>query len=128
MKKLVYVFFVVLMSTACSNKHYVPLRTYEPCHNVGQCALSIANAISDNWSRPDGATRNLSVKIELEIEQTGKLKSVKIISGSGWDKFDTYAIKAVKKAAPFTEIKGLDQETFNRNFAVFRLQFQPLDL
>jgi TonB family protein len=70
----------------------------------------------------------MSVKIELEIDRSGKLNTVKVISSSGWEKFDTYAIKAVKGAEPFTEIKGLDEETYKKYFSVFRLDFQPLDL
>ncbi len=128
MNKLKYLIPVFVLLSACVGNHYVPLRTYKPCHNLDQCAHSIANAISDNWSRPKGSRNNMSAVIEIEILQTGEMQSVRIVSSSGYNKFDEYAIKAVKKAAPFVEIQGLDEMTYRKYFTSFKLNFQPQDL
>ncbi len=54
-------FYSVLLGlglSACANeKGYTPQRTYDPCETMSSCALSIQQAIVDNWSRPESSEK-----------------------------------------------------------------------
>ena len=115
--------------SACAHETgYTPQRTYDPCETMSSCALSIQQAIVDNWSRPESARNHMVVVIELTLTDSFAIKSSRIIKSSGYDDYDKSAMNAALRASPFSELSGLSNEDFKMNFSTFRLKFDPIDL
>lgn len=125
-------FYLVLLGlglSACANETgYKPQRTYDPCETMSSCALSIQQAIVDNWSRPESARNHMVVVIEFTLTDNFTIKSSRVIKGSGDDDYDKSAMRAALKASPFSELSGLPNEEFKKHFSTFRLHFDPIDL
>lgn len=103
-------------------------RTYLPCLLVPVCDAVIINAVSNEWVRPAGARNGLEVELMLELDPEGKLISAQIVRKSELESFDMSAVTAVLKAAPFTELQGLDEAKFARWYKKRRIIFRPEDL
>lgn len=120
---------VLLGLSSCAHEAgYTPQRTYDPCETMSSCGLSIKQAITDNWRRPEGARNHMVVIIEFRLTGSFEIESSRIIEGSGNDTYDKYAMEAAKKASPFVELSGLSDDDFRKYFSTFRLHFDPIDL
>lgn len=89
----------------------------------------IRSAISNNWSRPPSARRTMSATLLIHLTPNGDLLSVSLVQGSGDAAFDRSVEQAVRRAAPFAEIKGMESRIFERYFRRgLRLVYTPEDL
>lgn len=104
------------------------VRTYQPCLLVPICDAEIINAVANQWVRPEGARNGIEVEILLGLDSEGQLTSIQITRESELESFDMSAVMAVLKAAPFTELKGLDEEKFARWYKKRRIIFRPENL
>lgn len=86
---------------------------------------SITERITDSWVRPVGFLKGMEVLLRFELKPTGDLKSARVIKSSGSDGFDDSAIKAVKKTAPFIEVRKLDKRVFEKSFESLVVKFSP---
>lgn len=88
----------------------------------------IQQRLSENWSRPPSARRDMQVSIELRLVPTGRIVGVTIIKSSGDVAFDRAAQQAAFKAEHFKELQTMDSEIFEKYFRQVRVIFSPEDL
>lgn len=88
----------------------------------------IRQRIEESWSRPPSARMGMQAILEINMVPTGQVVNVRVVKGSGDIAFDRSAEQAVKRVDRFSEIQGMPNDIFERNFRVFRLLFQPEDL
>lgn len=127
--QLIIIFSLLFLYGCATNKNvYIPQRDFSICSTTWDCAKTIQIAIQDNWSRPKSATNNLEVWLYISISQKGTINSINIAKTSGNSDFDMSTVNAVEKAAPFSEIEGLSEADYNKDFNRFKLVFKPKDL
>jgi colicin import membrane protein len=96
---------------------------------LAQSYNHIINArVTENWSRPPSARNNMVVLLRIQLIPTGDVVDVDVIKSSGDTAFDRSAIRAVKKAERFPELKKLPNHVFEKYFRTFNLLFEPKDL
>ena len=83
--------------------------------------------ITRAWHRPVAFKAGLEVYLKMSLAPNGELVDVRVVKTSGDALFDFSAIKAVKNAAPFYEIKQFDAETFEEKFSSLTVKFSPGD-
>lgn len=88
----------------------------------------IREKVSANWSRPPSARNGMVVTLKIQLVPTGEVISVEIIGSSGDVAFDRSAVRAVKKAARFSEIKEMKSRFFEQYYRTFNINFSPEDL
>jgi colicin import membrane protein len=88
----------------------------------------IQRAVIANWSRPISARNGMQVLLRIQLIPTGDVVGVTVYKSSGDLAFDRSAIVAVEKARQFPELAELDSRTFEKNFRMFILNFNPQDL
>lgn len=88
----------------------------------------INQRVSDNWSRPPSARNDMRVLLRIQLVPTGDVIGVEIIESSGDNAFDRSAVRAVKKAESFPELRKIPNRVFEQYFRVFNLLFEPKDL
>ena len=88
----------------------------------------IHQRITQRWSRPPSARRNMQVLIKIDMVPDGSVVAINIVKSSGNSFFDRSAIVAIKKSTPFSKIRNLKSIAFESNFRSFQLLFNPTDL
>lgn len=88
----------------------------------------LQNLIVQNWSRPPSARNNMVTTIQIKFSPFGELLEVRLLETSGNEAFDSSVIRAVRRAAPFPELKKLDRRIFDNNFKQITFRFRPEDL
>lgn len=88
----------------------------------------IQQVVQENWSRPPSARNGMRTILQISMLPTGEVTDVTITESSNDPAFDRAAETAVFRAAPFAELQRLPIRTFNDNFRLFSLTFQPEDL
>lgn len=88
----------------------------------------IHDLVQQYWSRPPSARNGMVVVLRIRMVPTGDVLDVEIVQSSGDFAFDRAAESAVLKVNRFTELQGMDQRLFDRNFRTFLLTFRPQDL
>ena len=79
------------------------------------------------WQRPVGFKGGLTVFLRMSLASNGELVDVRIVKTSGDVLFDRSAVTAVKRAAPFDEVKQFDEATFEEKFRSLTVKFRPED-
>ncbi|MCK5894008.1 MAG: TonB family protein [Endozoicomonadaceae bacterium] len=95
---------------------------------VNSYVAIIEQLVRQNWSRPPSARQGMTVKLRVKLTPTGEMVSINILKSSGHLIFDDSAIRAVEKAAPFTELSEMENRLFERHFREFNFYFDPQDL
>ena len=85
----------------------------------------ITTRITDAWKRPPVFSNGMEVFLRFDLKPNGEVISVRVIRSSGAEAFDQSAIRAVKTAAPFTEISELDELIFEESFESLTIKFSP---
>ena len=88
----------------------------------------IRQRLSQNWSRPPSARRDMETMIEIRLVPTGRIVGVNVVKSSGDLAFDRSVEQAAFKAEQFEEIKQLDPRLFEKYFRVVKVAFSPEDL
>jgi len=88
----------------------------------------IQKRLSQQWSRPASARSGMETIIELRLVPTGHIAGVRVVESSGDEAFDRSVENAVGKAAPFTELQGMEPRVFNQYFRTVKVSFNPEDL
>ncbi len=76
------------------------------CSLKGQCVQLIQYKIINLWQYPRSYPKYKTILV-LDLTQQGYITTIKLKRSSGVRAFDDSVIKAVRKAAPFTEITYL---------------------
>ena len=88
---------------------------------------TITTRITRAWRRPVAFKGGLEVYLRMSLASDGELVDVRIIMTSGDVLFDRSAVTAVKRAAPFDEVKQFDDATFEEKFRSLTVKFRPED-
>ncbi|WP_438463451.1 TonB C-terminal domain-containing protein [Marinomonas sp. PE14-40] len=130
--KLMFIILSAVLIYGCSSSNvksvYTPKRTFVECTSIEQCALTIHNAVSDNWVRPWNAKNNMRVEIEVTVNDSFEIKDINITKSSGLKSYDKSAIDALNSATPLVELAGLASEEFQKDFTTLNLIFNARDL
>ncbi len=95
---------------------------------IGWNALDqMTTRITQAWRRPVGFKGGLEVYLRMSLASNGELVDVRIVKTSGDVLFDRSAVTAVKRAAPFDEVKQFDEATFEEKFRSLTVKFRPED-
>ncbi|MFV2059172.1 MAG: TonB family protein, partial [Gammaproteobacteria bacterium] len=86
--------------------HQQIIRLESKCSMKGQCARLIQNKIFDLWQYPKSYPKYKTILV-LDLNNRGYITTIKLKRSSGIRAFDDSVIKAVRQAAPFTEITYL---------------------
>jgi TonB family protein len=78
----------------------------EKCSLKGQCVKLIQHKIIDLWQYPRSYPKYKTILV-LDLSRKGYITTIKLKRSSGVRAFDDSVIKAVRQAAPFTEITYL---------------------
>ena len=89
---------------------------------VNRHAVLISRKIEKNWRQPLDVASNLSCRVNIKLQATGKVISVHIIESSGSLSFDRSVETAVRKASPLPVPE--DRELFEK-FRDLTLSFEP---
>ena len=93
---------------------------------IGWNALDqMTTRITQAWRRPVGFKGGLEVYLRISLASNGELVDVRIVKTSGDVLFDRSAVTAVKRAAPFDEVKQFDEATFEEKFRSLTVKFRP---
>ncbi|ODS22589.1 protein TolA [Candidatus Endobugula sertula] len=88
----------------------------------------MADRVEQNWSRPPSARNGMEVLLRIQLVPTGQVIRVDVIQGSGDSAFDRSAIRAVKRADRFPELKDVPARIFEQQFRTLTFSFSPEDL
>ena len=88
----------------------------------------IQQRLSENWSRPPSARRNMEAQVRIQLVPTGRVVGVSIINSSGDAAFDRSVEQAVRKAHQFIELQAMDIRLFELTFRSVDVAFSPEDL
>ena len=88
----------------------------------------IQQRLSENWSRPPSARRNMEAQVRIQLVPTGRVVGVSIIKSSGDAAFDRSVEQAVRKAHQFIELQAMDIRLFELTFRSVDVAFSPEDL
>lgn len=88
----------------------------------------IRQRLSDNWSRPPSARRDMETLVEIRLVPTGRIVGVTVVKSSGDIAFDRSVEQAAFKAEQFEEIQQLEPRLFEKHFRVVKVAFTPEDL
>ena len=95
---------------------------------IGWKALDqMTTRITQAWRRPVGFKGGLEVYLRMSLASNGELVDVRIVKASSDVLFDRSAVTAVKRAAPFDEVKQFDDATFEEKFRSLTVKFRPVD-
>ncbi|MCU7834915.1 MAG: cell envelope integrity protein TolA [gamma proteobacterium symbiont of Taylorina sp.] len=89
---------------------------------INRHAALIQRKIEQNWRQPLDVTSNLKCRINIILQPTGKVVSVRILDGSGSQAFDRSVETAVRKASPLPVPEN--REIFEQ-FRNLTLSFEP---
>ena len=88
----------------------------------------IRQRLSDNWSRPPSARRDMEALVEIRLVPTGRVVGVTIVKSSGDIAFDRSVEQAAFKAQQFEELQQLESRLFEKHFRAVKVAFSPQDL
>ena len=88
----------------------------------------IQRRLSENWSRPPSARRDMETQVRIQLVPTGRVVGVSIIKSSGDAAFDRSVEQAVRKASQFVELQAMDSRLFELKFRSVDVAFSPEDL
>ena len=86
---------------------------------------AMTTRISRSWRRPVSFRSGLEVYMQMSLASNGELLDVRIVQSSGDVSFDQSSLSAVKRAAPFYEVKQFDSRTFEEKFRTLTVKFRP---
>lgn len=88
----------------------------------------IQQRLSENWSRPPSARRDMEAVIRIRLVPTGRVVGVTVLESSGDIAFDRSVEQAAFKAEQFTELRQMDARMFEQRFREVDVAFSPQDL
>jgi colicin import membrane protein len=88
----------------------------------------IVQTITSRWSRPPSARNGMEVTVGMRLTPNGQVVDASVITSSGDSAFDRSAIRAIKQAEQFPEIKNMPSRVFEAEFRNLKLVFRPEDL
>lgn len=88
----------------------------------------IQQRLSENWSRPPSARRDMETVIRMQLVPTGRVVGVTVLRSSGDIAFDRSVEQAAFKAEQFFELQQMAPEMFERRFREVDVAFSPRDL
>jgi colicin import membrane protein len=88
----------------------------------------IQQRLSENWSRPPSARRDMETVIRMQLVPTGRVVGVTVLLSSGDIAFDRSVEQAAFKAEQFFELQQMAPEMFERRFREVDVAFSPRDL
>ena len=88
---------------------------------------AMTTRITRAWRRPVAFAGGLEVYLRMALASNGELVDVRVVKSSGDVLFDRSALTAVKRAAPFDEVKQFDAATFEEKFRSLTVKFRPED-
>ena len=91
-------------------------------------AALIQSLTSQYWNRPPSARNNMMTEIRISLSPTGDVLEISMVKSSGSDEFDRSVIQAIRRAAPFSELKNLERRIFDQYFRRITFRFRPEDL
>ena len=91
-------------------------------------AALIQSLTSQYWNRPPSARNNMMTEIRISLSPAGDVLEISMVKSSGSDEFDRSVIQAIRRAAPFTELKNLERRIFDQYFRRITFRFRPEDL
>lgn len=94
---------------------------------AGRALDQMTTRITRSWKRPVGFQGGLEVYLRMTLASDGELVDVRVVRSSDDVLFDRSAITAVKRAAPFDEVKQFDEATFEEKFRSLIVKFRPED-
>lgn len=86
---------------------------------------AMTTRITRSWKRPPNYKGGVETLLRISLASNGELIDTTVIGGSGDTLFNRSAIDAVKRAAPFDEVKQFDEETFEDKFRSITVKFRP---
>ncbi len=89
---------------------------------VNKYAALISRKIEQNWRQPLDVASDLSCRVNIKLQSTGKVISVRVLESSGNLSFDRSVETAVRKASPLPVPE--DRELFEQ-FRDLALSFEP---
>ena len=86
---------------------------------------SMTTRIKRAWRRPPVYKGGGEVLLRMSLGSNGELMDVTVVGGSGDIPLNQSAVDAVKRAAPFGEVKQFDAATFEEKFRSMTVKFRP---
>ena len=86
---------------------------------------AMTTKITRAWRKPPGYKGGVEVLLRMSLASNGELVDVTVVGGSGNVSFNRSAVNAVKRAAPFDEVKQFDAATFEEKFRSITVKFRP---
>ena len=95
---------------------------------VAKYTALFKSLISYRWTRPLSARNNMEAVVRIRLSPFGDLLGVRIIKSSGSEAYDLSVKQAIENAAPFSELKELERQLFDKYFREITIRFSPEDL
>ena len=95
------------------------------CYSVEECAASIYQSITRNWTIPTEAKAGAKVSIKVHLNRDGEVVEHLILESSGLKVFDDSCVKAIQLAAPFSQISDVSEELFVNDLETIIFNFKP---
>lgn len=108
----VYLNLLVVMAGCTA----VPNSNTELCEELNGCVSEISEQSASNIVSSENLSAAKDVTLSIKLKRNGDIDSVSVMTSSGNPDFDQTAIEKVKKAAPFTAVKEMDDDMFNKAF------------
>ena len=110
------------------NQEQAQLNAQEEDRIANSFRQLIQQRLSENWSRPPSARRDMETVIRIRLVPTGRVVGVTILQSSGDIAFDRSVEQAAFKAGQFEELQKMDAGLFERRFRQVDVAFSPQDL
>ena len=99
--------------------------TEDPNQKSQVVVEALVARITQSWRRPVSYEKGLKAIVSLSLASDGQLLDVQLSESSGSVKFDRSVETAVRRAAPFEEVRILDASTFEDKFQRVVIRFRP---
>lgn len=87
----------------------------------------IQQRLSENWSRPPSARREMETMIRISLGFSFSVTGVTLLESSGDAAFDRSVEQAAWKAEQFIELEGMEDRLFQSRFREVDVAFSPQD-
>ena len=87
----------------------------------------IQQRLSENWSRPPSARREMETMIRISLGFSFRVTGVTLLESSGAAAFDRSVEQAAWKAEQFIELEGMEDRLFQSRFREVDVAFSPQD-
>jgi len=87
----------------------------------------IQQRLSENWSRPPSARREMETMIRISLGFSFRVTGVTLLESSGDAAFDRSVEQAAWKAEQFIELEGMEDRLFQSRFREVDVAFSPQD-